>query len=451
MSLRRFPHAEIVSPDVLGEHLKFRNGRETNNRFLKSALTEIQSNYYPNEPKRHGLPTDTILNIYDKWGNGNFGMILTSNVLVDPTNLEAAGNAIIFKEGDCHERRALFTYWAKLMKQDGALAVIQLSHAGRQTPEFVNPTPWSASDVQLVSATRMTTYGKPKPLSIEQIKTEVVDRFVYAAKFAYECGFDGIEIHGANGYLLSQFTSPTTNKRTDKYGGSLENRQRIVIEVYDAIRAEIPASTGFLVGIKTNSVEFQSEGLTLEDAKIMCQVYEDKGVDFVELTGGTFEKLNWTWDRESTKKREAFFAEFAEQIRPVFNKTVVYLTGGFRTVSAMINAISCNATQGIGLGRPITAEPDLPKKILEGKAISAVQDSFNPNDIATTVMASGTQMDQMGRTNMEKAGGNIMHLITDFSDEHTVQRFSEALGLHVKQAALDISEGKIPKAIIAFN
>lgn len=319
--------------------------------------------------------------------------------------MESAGNAIIFREGDSAERRELFTEWARKMKQDGALAVMQLSHAGRQTPEVVNPAPWSASDVQLVSALRGRTYGKPVALTTEQVKTEVVDRFVYAAKVAYECGFDGVQLHGAHGYLLSQFTSPTTNKRTDKYGGSLENRQRVILEIYDEIRREIPASTGFLVGIKTNSVEFQAEGTTLEDAKEMCKVYNDKGFDFVELSGGTYEKMLWKHERESTRLREAFFVEFAEQIRPVFTNTVVYLTGGFRSVSAMVDAINNNATQGIGLGRPITAEPDLPKKILGGRVTSAVKDLFNQNDMGTTALASGTQMEQMGRTSLQEASG----------------------------------------------
>ncbi|KAF1751321.1 hypothetical protein GCK72_017875 [Caenorhabditis remanei] len=451
MSLRRFPNAVNISSEILGQQLKFRNGRVSQNRFLKAALTEILSTYAPQEPKKHGLPTDTILNIYDKWGNGKFGMILTSNVLVDPTNLEAAGNAIVFKEGDSHERRALFSHWAKIMKQDGALAVMQLSHAGRQTPELVNPTPWSASDIQLVSAARFTTYGKPKPLTTEQVKTEVVDRFVYAAKYAYECGFDGIQLHGAHGYLLSQFTSPTTNKRTDKYGGSLENRQRVIIEIFDAIRAEIPASTGFLIGIKANSVEFQAEGTTLEQAKEMCRVYESKEFDFVELSGGTYEKLAFCYERESTRRREAFFLEFAEQIRPVFNKTVVYLTGGFRTVFAMVDAINNNATQGIGLGRPITAEPDLPKKILEGSVNSAVQDGFNQNDMAATAMASNSQMEQMGRNSLNDAGRNIMDQISDFSNDETVQRFGQALADHLVQAGIDIADGKRPKPIVVFN
>ncbi|ULT87320.1 hypothetical protein L3Y34_006844 [Caenorhabditis briggsae] len=448
MSLRRFPNASTVSSEILGEQLCFPNGCQAQNRFLKAALTEILSTYSPDEPKKHGLPTDSILNIYDKWGHGKFGMILTSNVLVDPTNLEAAGNAIIYQEGECHERRALFTHWAKLMKQDGALAVMQLSHAGRQTPSYVNPTPWSASDIQLVSGVRYTTYGKPKPLSTEQVKTEVVDRFVYAAKYAYECGFHGIQLHAAHGYLLSQFTSPTTNKRTDKYGGSLENRQRVILEIYNAIRAEIPASTGFLVGIKTNSVEFQAEGTTLEQGKEMCRVYEESGFDFVELSGGTYEKMALCHERESTKKREAFFLEFAEQIRPVFNKTVVYLTGGFRSVSAMVAAISSNATQGIGLGRPITAEPDLPKKILEGSVPSAVQDQFDPNQLTLTALASGTQMEQMGRTSVKSVGGNVMHQVSDFSCEELVQKYIATVGNHLQQVSND---GKRAKSVIVIN
>lgn len=317
--------------------------------------------------------------------------------------MESAGNAIIFEEGDSEERRALFSQWAKNMKQDGALAFVQLSHGGRQTPITVEKNPWSASDVKLAGERRFTPFGQPVPLSVEQIKTQVIDRFVYAAKFAYETGFDGCELHGAHGYLLAQFTSPTTNKRTDQYGGSLANRQRIILEIYDAIRAAVPASTGFLVGIKTNSVEFQEQGTTVEDAKEMCQVYEDKGFDFVELSGGTYEKLAFHHMRDSTRNREAFFLEFAEKIRPVFKNTVVYLTGGFRTVKAMVEAVENGATQGIGLGRPITAEPDLPKKILEGAVASSIKNALDENDFGITNLASNTQMQQMGRTTFQQA------------------------------------------------
>ncbi|CAL2039772.1 unnamed protein product [Caenorhabditis brenneri] len=427
MSLKRFPNAEIVPTEILGEELKFPNGRIAQNRFLKAAMTERLSTYSPEDPKKHGLPTEHILNIYDKW---------------------AIGNAIIFKEGDSSERRSLYTQWAQKMKQDGSLAVVQLSHAGRQTPIYVNPHPWSASDVQL--KTPDNQYGKPIGLTLEQVKTEVIDRFVYAAKFSYECGFDGVELHGAHGYLLSQFTSLTTNKRTDKYGGSLENRNRLILEIYDEIRKEIP-SKDFLIGLKTNSVEFQSEGTTLEDAKELCRAYEERGFDFVELSGGTAEKFLFNHERESTKKREAFFAEFAEQIRPVFKNTVVYLIGGFRTVGAMVDAIQRDTTQGIGLGRPVTAEPDLPKKILNGSVPSAVKDKFNQNEMGKTIMASCSQIEQMGRKSVEGAGGDVMDQISDFTDGNLVAKYDEAVVEFMREMKEAVTAGRTPKSIIVFN
>ncbi|PIC32999.1 hypothetical protein B9Z55_013138 [Caenorhabditis nigoni] len=427
MTLKRFPNAANVSAEILGEPLKFPNGRVAPNRLMKASMSERLSTYAPEDPKKHGLPTEKILNAYEKWGNGQFGMVITGNVMVHPTNLEAAGNAIIFQEGDSSERRSLFTQWAQKTKQDGALAIMQISHAGRQTSVTVNPTPWGASDIELKTDPPGSRYGKPIGLTTDQVKTEVIDRFVYAAKYAYECGFDGVQLHGAFGYMLTQFTSPTTNKRTDKYGGSLENRNRVIMEIYDEIKKEIPVSSGFLVGIKTNSKEYQDEGTTVEDAKAFCEAYEKKGFDFVELTGGTAEKFKFEHERESTKIREAFFVEFADVIRPVFKNTVVYLTGGFRTVGAMVDAVQRNTTQGIGLGRPVTAEPDLPKKILSGSVPSAVQDAFNPNNIIYQIMASVSQIEEMGRNSLEKSGGNVMDQISDFSDEQVVAGFEEKL------------------------
>ncbi|PIC24313.1 hypothetical protein B9Z55_017701 [Caenorhabditis nigoni] len=451
MALQRFPNAAIVSSKILGEKLKFPNRRTAANRFMKAAMTERLSTYDPQNPKKHGLPTKEVLNIYDKWGRGEYGMIITGNVVVDPTNLEAIGNAIIFEEGDSEERRSLYAQWAKNMKHDGALAIMQLSHAGRQSSIWVNRTPFGASDIELKTDPPGTMYGKPIALTTEQIKTEVVDRFVYAAKYAYECGFDGIQIHGAHGYLLTQFTSPTTNNRTDKYGGSLENRNRIIIEIYEAIRKEVPESTGFLVGIKSNSKEFQEKGTTVNDARDLCEAYEKHGFDFVELTGGTAEKYVFAHERESTKIREAFFVEFADAIRPVFKNTVLYLTGGFRTVGAMIDAVEKGTTQGIGLARPATAEPDLPKKILNGSVPSAVKDAFNPNDIIKQIMASGSQIEQMGRKSVEDAGGDVMDQISDYSDPKMVELFIQAtykLFEEGKQAAM---AGKAPKTVVVME
>ncbi|KAL6743526.1 hypothetical protein Aduo_016555 [Ancylostoma duodenale] len=368
MVRERIP-AQEVDVSILGAPLTFRNTRKAKNRFLKAPMTEKLCTWDSEDLSRRGIPTQDLINVYDKWGHGGFGMILTGNVMVDPRNLESAGNPIICRENDSPQLRKAFSKLASVSKHDGALVLAQISHAGRQTPLAVNAHPYSSSDVQLVS--EIVRAGKPIPLALDQIKTEVIDRFVFAAKVAYETGFDGVQLHAAHGYLLSQFLSPTTNKRTDRYGGSLQNRVRIVVEIFSAIREEIPATTGFLVGIKTNSVEFQANGLTMEDAKEACSIMERCGFDFVELSGGTLEKIAWQHERESTRNREAYFIEFAEQIRPVFRETVVYVTGEFRTAAGMVKAIKSCVTDGIGLARPVTAEPDLPLKILRRCCFSA--------------------------------------------------------------------------------
>ncbi|VDP45760.1 unnamed protein product [Heligmosomoides polygyrus] len=179
-----------VKTDVslLGQPLTFRNGREAQNRFLKAALTEQLASWHATDLSKRGIPTQSLVNLYGKWGHGKFGMILTGNIMVDPRNLESAGNVIFSKENDCAHLRDMAAKVAKAMKQDGALAVAQLSHGGRQTPASVNPHPYSCSDIELKTPRRFGAFGKPVALTEQQVKTEVVDRFVFAAKLAREHG-----------------------------------------------------------------------------------------------------------------------------------------------------------------------------------------------------------------------------------------------------------------------
>lgn len=129
----------------------------------------------------------------------------------------------------------------------------------------------------------------------------------------------------AHGYLLAQFLSPTTNQRTDNYGGSLENRARLILEIAQAVRSR--TKPDFIVSIKLNSVEFQDKGFNAEEAKQLCSLLEQNKFDFVELSGGTYQSLAFAHKRESTKKREGFFLEFADLIAPALSKTKVYITG----------------------------------------------------------------------------------------------------------------------------
>jgi 2,4-dienoyl-CoA reductase-like NADH-dependent reductase (Old Yellow Enzyme family) len=187
--------------------------------------------------------------------------------------------------------------------------------------------------------------------------------------------------------LLAQFLSPTTNKRTDQYGGSLMNRARIIFEINDAIRARVPKS--FSVSIKLNSVEFQDGGFTTQDCRDLCAALERNGFDFVELSGGTYEAGGMYHRKESTKKREAFFLDFADIIVPELKKTKVYVTGGFRTTDGMAKAL--DSVHGVGLGRPVCHEFDLPQKILDGRVHGVIDILIDQADATMTNLAAGSQ------------------------------------------------------------
>jgi 2,4-dienoyl-CoA reductase-like NADH-dependent reductase (Old Yellow Enzyme family) len=191
-----------------------------------------------------------------------------------------------------------------------------------------------------------------------------------------------------SGYLLAQFLAPSTNKRTDKYGGSLLNRARIIFETIASIRALVPDKS-FSIGIKLNSVEFQEGGFTPEDCRDLCVELEKNGLDWVELSGGTYESLAFSHKKESTKKREAFFLEFADLIIPYLKKTKVYITGGLRTAAGMVKAL--DTVNGIGLGRPIAHEFALPQKILDGVVDSAIEPLIDENNPGVAILAAATQ------------------------------------------------------------
>jgi 2,4-dienoyl-CoA reductase-like NADH-dependent reductase (Old Yellow Enzyme family) len=236
------------------------------------------------------------------------------------------------------------------------------------------------------------TFGKPRAATAEDI-AQVTEGFAHAAEFLDKAGYDGIELHGAHGYLLAQFLSESTNQRTDKYGGSLENRLRLTLEIAEEVRKRV--SKDFIVGMKINSVEFQEKGFSPEEAKGLCQALEKARFDYVELSGGTYQSLAFEHKRESTKKRESFFIEFAEEIVKPLTKTKSYVTGGLKTVGAMVKAL--DTVDGVGLGRPATQEPHLPRDILDGKVTGAIEPKLDENNFGLTNVAAGTQIRQVGK------------------------------------------------------
>ncbi|KAI0400009.1 NADH:flavin oxidoreductase/NADH oxidase [Xylaria palmicola] len=394
MASKRIP-APDVDPSPLGEPLHFAfSGRTAPNRFLKGAMTERLSSWDPKDLEKRGVPSKELVNTYRRWGDGGIGLILTGNVMLYYDQLEAPGNPIIPKNAPFSgERFERFKEMGKQAKAHGSLVVAQLSHPGRQVSDDVQQHPVSASDVQLEGVVIGMTFAKPRAMAKADIR-DVVESFGYAAEYLHKAGYDGVELHGAHGYLIAQFLSQTTNKRTDEYGGSLLNRARIIFEIVEEIRKRV-ADESFIIGIKLNSVEFQNGGFTPEDCRDLCVELEKHRLDFVELSGGTYQALGFVHKRESTKKREAFFIEFAEMIVPQLKKTKVYVTGGLRTAAAMVEALK--TVHGIGLARPVTHEFDLAKKILEGKVNSAVDNGIDEQDFGLSNIAAGTQIRLVGK------------------------------------------------------
>ncbi|KAJ5626478.1 Aldolase-type TIM barrel [Penicillium herquei] len=390
----RFECAD-VDPTPLAQPIKFPfSGRTAPNRFLKGAMSEHLASFSVTDVDSRGIPSPELIHAYKVWGESEIGINLTGNVMIDPGHLEAAGNMVIPQNAECSGLRfERFCELATAGKAKGSLIIAQVGHPGRQTPKNIQPNPISASDVQLVSAGQGRGFGKPRVMSKEDI-SQLIDGFAHAAEYLEEAGFDGIELHGAHGYLLSQFLSPTTNHRTDRYGGDLKNRMRLILEVRDEISKRV--SDNFVVGIKVNSVEFQEKGFQPEEARELCKALEEHKFDFVELSGGTYEKLvDFDSKRQSTVAREAFFLDFARAVVPGLTKTKSYVTGGFKTVEGMIEAL--DTVDGVGLARSLCQEPRLCAHILSGQVKAALLQKLDFQDFGATAGAAGVQIRQIGQ------------------------------------------------------
>ena len=290
------------------------------------------------------------------------------------------------------ERFEAFQDMATQSKKHGSLIVAQISHPGRQVSNRLIQDPISASDVKLEGEVLGMQFNKPHTASEAEIK-ELVGQFAHTAEYLHKAGFDGVQLHAAHGYLLVQFLSRTTNKRTDMYGGSLENRARIIVEIAQEIKTRVP--NNFSLQLKLNSVEFQKDGFTVEEAAELSQILEDNGFDMLELSGGTYEALAFTHKRDSTRKREAYFLEFADQIRPLLKKTKTYVVGGLRSVGGMVKAL--DTVDGVSIARPAATEPSLPNDILSGKVKAAIQPLLDQDDFVPTHILASAHISQLGR------------------------------------------------------
>lgn len=320
-------------------------------------------------------PTARLETLYRRWGAGGAGLLVTGNVIVDRRYLERPGNVVI--DGpQSDDRLTALRRWSQAARENGADVWMQLSHAGRQTPKMVASEAVGPSSIGL--ALPGGQFSVPRALSVAEIE-ETIQRFAHAARIAKDTGFTGIQIHGAHGYLISEFLSPRANVRDDDWGGSLENRARLLLRVVENARAQV--GTGFPISVKLNSSDFQKGGFEPGESVQVAKWLADRGVDLIEVSGGSYEQpammdmegMEAKYEeqkRESTRAREAYFLTYAEEMRKSVSVPLM-VTGGFRTAAGMNDALTSGACDIVGIARPLCVDPDIPAKLISAEIDTA--------------------------------------------------------------------------------
>jgi 2,4-dienoyl-CoA reductase-like NADH-dependent reductase (Old Yellow Enzyme family) len=330
-----------------------RSGRLLRNRIAKAAMEE---NMAGNEQ----LPDDRLSSLYRRWGAGGAGLLITGNVMVHAEALTGPGGVVL----DAGAPLEPFAQWAKAGKAGGAAMWMQINHPGRQVQAQMPGVVWAPSAVGVDLGKHTKRFGRPVAMTPEQIDA-TVQRFAVAAERAERAGFDGVEIHAAHGYLLSQFLSPLANRRTDQWGGSLENRARMLLDVVRATRSAV--SSSFAVAVKLNSADFQRGGFDADDAQQVIAMLEPLGVDLVELSGGNYESpaMAGRATDARTQAREAYFLELATDLAKT-SPLPLMLTGGITRRETAEKALA-NGVAMIGMATALAVTPDLPDRWRAGE------------------------------------------------------------------------------------
>lgn len=342
--------------NFLNQPLRLPNGIVLRNRLAKASMSEALGTY-----DNHA--TSELVNLYQRWAQSGIGLLFSGNVMIDRRALGEPGNVVIEDESDL----PILKQWAEAATNAGAALWVQLNHPGKQSPKGLNLSNLSPSAIPF-REDMAAFFETPRAATSAEIE-EIIQRFGRSAAIVKKAGFSGVQIHGAHGYLISQFLSPHHNQRKDDWGGSSEKRRNFVLAVYAEIRRQV--GSDFPVGIKLNSADFQKGGFTEEESIAVIQVLAEAGIDLIEISGGTYEAPAMSGafnksEKSSTAIREAYFLEFAEKVRSTVDVPLM-VTGGFRTAAGMNAALESGALDIVGIARLMAIDPDAPTALLSGR------------------------------------------------------------------------------------
>lgn len=300
-----------------------------------------------------GTVSDRMIGHYARRARGGAALVITEYASVHPSGAESPRQLRIWDDS-C--RKGLVEL-SRAIRREGALASLQLVHGGRYAwnQERIAPSPVPFEPFP-------GTTLLPRALTIEEIG-EIIRSFGSAARTARECGFDGVEIHGGSGYLHTQFISPRTNRRTDNYGGTPENRMRFALETVRAIRKE--AGKDLILGYHFMVDEWMPGGFTAEMAPEFAKRLEEEGVSYLIAVGGMYDSWREDWVRKRTQ-HSPYQEDLAALLKPAVRIPV--MANGRIDHPRMAEALlESGAADAVALARPLFADPDFPAKAASGR------------------------------------------------------------------------------------
>jgi len=323
--------------DTLFQPLELPCGTILKNRIIKSAMSDSLGD-------GRGNPTDAQIRLYQRWAEGGAAAMIVGEVQISPYFAEKPGNLVLGSDTD----HPLFSELAQKGAASGAQLWLQLGHAGAMAyPPTSTPKGPSTIDIPGLACDALT---------LQEIQSLPLE-FATTARKAKYFGFSGVQIHAAHGFLLSQFLSPMFNQRKDEYGGSIDARMRLLIEVITAVRDAVDKD--FVIAVKLNATDQLIGGLTEEDALAVVSALEKTEIDLIDISGGTY--FPGAKSASDSTGSGPYFLDFAKRARELTDKPLM-VTGGFKTLGQATSAIFSGDTDVIGLARALVLYPDLPMR-----------------------------------------------------------------------------------------
>lgn len=336
------------------------------NRTARSATYEGMGNH-------NGEPGEQIAELYNALADGEIGLLITSATMIQRFMMPLPEGADMAYP-TYFDDDAYIPLWKPIVagvKLRGAAIVIQVVHPGRQEAPVLRmgEPPLAPSAVEEKESGVM-----PREMTVDEIE-DMTERFAQACRRAKEAGFDGVQLHGGHGYLISNFISPYTNRRTDEYGGDTAKRAKFLVDIIK--RARELVGEEYPIMIKMNCDDFVPDGVTSDEAAKLAKIIEDAGIDCIEVTAGIYEaREKMAAKAINTEDKEAYLRVYAEALKSAVSIPII-LVGGMRSPGVIDKILDEGIADMVSLSRPLIREPQLIKRWKEGDTARATCISCN--------------------------------------------------------------------------